>query len=79
MARPLEQIEKEVLELPEESRARLVARLLATFRAHPGSDEESIAMAWVDEAERRDDEMSDGGQEGIPAEKVLSKLRKSLQ
>jgi hypothetical protein len=79
MSRSLEQIEKDVLELPEESRARLLARLLTTFRALPGSDEESTATAWVDEAERRDDEMSDGEEAGIPAEKVLSKLRKSLQ
>jgi putative addiction module component (TIGR02574 family) len=75
MSRTLEQIEDEVLRLPEESRARLMERLLASFQAQAGSDEEGIARAWAEEALRRDDEMSSGSEKGVPAEEVFSKLR----
>jgi putative addiction module component (TIGR02574 family) len=77
MSRTLEQIEDEVLGLPEESRARLMERLLSSFQEEPGSAEEDIARAWVGEAERRDDEMSSGREEGLPAQEVFSKLRSS--
>jgi len=79
MKRNLDQIEDEVLRLPEESRAKLMERLLLSFREEPDSDEESIAQAWVEEAERRDQEMSSGRDPGIPAEEVFRKLRSSLR
>jgi putative addiction module component (TIGR02574 family) len=77
MSRTLEQIEDEVLRLPEESRVRLMERLLSSFQEPAGSEEEGIARAWVEEAERRDDEMSSGREEGLPAQEVISKLRSS--
>jgi hypothetical protein len=61
----LEQIEDEVLRLPEESRVRLMERLLQSFQEQAGSEEEGIARAWVEEAERRDDEMSSGREGGF--------------
>ena len=73
--RTLEQIEDEVLRLPGESRARLIERLLASFQVQAGSDAEGIAIAWAEEAQRRDDEMSSGSEKGVPAEEVFSKLR----
>jgi putative addiction module component (TIGR02574 family) len=75
MSRTLEQIEDEVLQLPEAARARLVESLLSSFQEQPGSDEAAIGRAWVEEAERRDDEMSSGKEEGLPAQEVFSKLR----
>jgi hypothetical protein len=77
MSRTLEQIEDEVLRLPEESRVRLMERLLSSFQEQAGSEEERIARAWVEEAERRDDEMSSGREEGLPTQEVISKLRSS--
>ncbi|HXO27783.1 MAG TPA: addiction module protein [Thermoanaerobaculia bacterium] len=77
MSRTLEQIEDEVLRLPEESRVRIMERLLSSFQEQAGSEEEGIARAWVEEAERRDDEMSSGKEEGLPAQEVISKLRSS--
>lgn len=74
MSRTLEQIADEVLRLPEESRARLMERLLSSFEEQ---DDEGIARAWVEEAERRDDEMSSGSEKGLPAQEVFSKLRSS--
>lgn len=77
MSLTLEQIEDEVLRLPEKSRARLMERLLSSFQEQAGSDEGEIARAWVEEAERRDHEMSSGREEGLPAREVLSKLGSS--
>jgi hypothetical protein len=77
MSRTLEQIEDEVLRLPEASRARLMERLLSSFQEQPGNAGEEIVRAWVEEAERRDDEMSSGKEEGLPAREVISKLRSS--
>jgi hypothetical protein len=45
MSRTLEQIEDEVLRLPEESRVRLMERLLSSFQEQAGSEEEGIAGA----------------------------------
>jgi hypothetical protein len=77
MSRTLEQIEDEVLRLPEESRVRLMEHLLLSFQEQAGSEEEGIARTWVEEAERRDDEMSSGREAGLPAQEVISKLRSS--
>ena len=79
MDRTLAQLEDEALHLPEEARAKLMARLLSSFQEHQGSAEEEIARAWVEEAERRDQEMSAAGDEGIPAEEVLRKVRSSIR
>jgi len=79
MNRNLDQIEAEVLGLPEESRARRMERLLLSFREERDGDEASIAQAWVEEAERRDQEMDSGREPGIPAEEVFRKLRSSLR
>jgi len=44
----------------------------------PGSDserEQEIALTWAREAERRNQEMDETGDEGIPAEEVFQRLR----
>jgi putative addiction module component (TIGR02574 family) len=78
VSRTLDQIEAEVLRLPEDARAKLMERLLLSFTEEKDSDEE-VARAWVEEAERRDQEMSSGKEPGIPAEEVFRKLRSSLR
>lgn len=45
---------------------------------HPGNDSErerEIALTWAREAERRNREMDETGDEGIPAEEVFRRLR----
>jgi hypothetical protein len=37
--------------------------------------EKEIAMTWAREAERRNQEMDESGDEGIPAEEVFRRLR----
>lgn len=74
----LEQIEAEVLALPKEVQATLLARLLGHLGETEIVDAEA-AEAWADEAERRDRAMNNAGETGTPAETVFRKIRTSLQ
>ncbi len=65
----IDQIESEVLKLPEQDRARLVQRLLASLDADHARDQ-----AWYDEAERRLAELESGDSAGIPADEVFEAL-----
>lgn len=74
----LEQIEAQVLALPKEAQATLLARLLG----HLGETEmidADTAEIWANEAERRDRAMENTGEAGIPAAEVFRKIRTSLQ
>lgn len=75
MARPLEQIEAEALELPEPARVRLVERLLRSFSVSTGIDVDA-AEDWLAEAERRDEAMERGDEAGTPAREVLQRLER---
>ncbi|MCL1463603.1 addiction module protein [Argonema galeatum] len=74
----LEQLEAEVLALPKDSQAALLARLLAYLGQTDEIDQE-IASVWVREAQLRDRAMDEDRVTGIPAEQVFQKLRESLQ
>lgn len=74
MARPIEQIEAEALQLDERDRARLVQRLLLSLEPAV-EDKAEIEKAWIEEALRRRAEMESGEVEGIPAEEVFRELR----
>ena len=76
MVMKLEELEAEILRLPEESRAKLLARLLGTFEESLGLDQETME-AWQAEAARRDEEMAKEADSGIPADKVIAELRRS--
>jgi len=56
MLRTLQELEAEVLRLPVEARGELAARLLESLEP---SDEE-IQERWIQEAERRAEEMRSG-------------------
>jgi putative addiction module component (TIGR02574 family) len=77
MAWTLDEIETEVLRLPEEARARLVESLLFSFEETAQDNE--IAQVWAEEAARRDQAMESGEELGIPAEEVFKRLRSSLR
>jgi putative addiction module component (TIGR02574 family) len=75
MLRPLAEITEEALALPSESRAFLAEKLLETLdfeQDFPVSD------AWRAEIRNRCDELDSGAVKTIPAETVLSEIRKSL-
>jgi len=78
IAMTLENLEAEVLLLPRDSQATLLARLLERLGQSTEIDQE-VASVWFEEAERRDHAMDDGQAAGIPAEQVFQRIRASLQ
>jgi putative addiction module component (TIGR02574 family) len=76
MGDPARKIEAQALRLPPKERARLAQRLIASL--DPESDRDA-EQAWLEEAERRLDELESGKVAGIPAEQVLEKARSTLR
>lgn len=74
MPMTVEQIEAEVLQLPEQARAKLLGRLMRSL-ADTSALDPDVAEAWVQEAIRRDAEMESGAVTGVPAEEVFAELR----
>ncbi|CAD5979510.1 hypothetical protein PCC9214_04520 [Planktothrix tepida] len=74
----LENLEAEVLALPQDSQVILLSRLLKHLGQSRENDAE-VELSWGEEAERRDREMDIGEVTGIPAEQVFHKIRGLLQ
>jgi putative addiction module component (TIGR02574 family) len=70
------EIESEALQLPPKERARLAQRLLASLDTESDRDAEQV---WLQEAERRLDELESGKVIGIPAEQVFRRARSTLR
>jgi putative addiction module component (TIGR02574 family) len=68
--------ESEALQLPPKERARLAQRLLASLDTESDRDAEQV---WLQEAERRLDELESGKVIGIPAEQVFRRARSTLR
>ena len=65
----------EVLALPEEDRALLAHRLLASL--DPATDPSS-ETEWLEVIDRRSRQIEDGGVECRPVEQVVQEIRKKL-
>jgi putative addiction module component (TIGR02574 family) len=76
MADPASKLEAKALKLPPEQRARLAERLISSL--DPTSDPDSEQL-WVQEAERRLDELESGRVEPVPADRVIENVRTSLR
>ncbi len=74
MPMTVEQIEAEVLKLPEQAQAELLGRLMRSL-ADTSAMDPDVAEAWAQEAIRRDEEMESGSVAGIPAAEVFEELR----
>jgi Putative addiction module component len=74
----IETIEAEVLLLPKQSQATLLARMLERLGQSNEIDPE-VSSIWVEEAEMRDQSMDNDETAGIPAEQVFQGIRSSLQ
>lgn len=70
VAKTMEELEGEVLSLPDDARARLAQKLLASL-----DDEDDVESAWYDEAERRIAEYEASGEEPMSIEAFLAELR----
>jgi hypothetical protein len=73
----LENLETEVLLLPRDSQAALLARLLEHLGCSNEIDQE-VASIWGEEAELRDRSIDNAQIAGIPAEQVFQNIRASL-
>lgn len=71
----LEKIEREAKELSREDRERLATDLMAGLEREPLPE---IDQAWIDEAERRYDELISGRVKGIPADEAMREIREKL-
>jgi putative addiction module component (TIGR02574 family) len=67
-----EEIISAALALPPGSRAMLAEHLLESLDA---GDQDQIDAAWIEEAERRDQEIEDGVVRAIPGDDVMNRLR----
>ncbi len=74
MATSLDILEREMLELPPEQRARLVERLIASLDADPEVEE-----AWAAEVERRSAQIERGEVSLKPGPETLEKLRSEFR
>jgi putative addiction module component (TIGR02574 family) len=74
MPMTVEQIEAEVLKLPEQAQAELLGRLMRSL-ADTSAIDPDVAEAWAQEVIRRDEEMESGSVAGILAEEVFAELR----
>jgi len=69
----LDQIVEETRELPAETVAELIDRILL---ARHGGIEPSVAADWKNETDRRIAEIESGKVEGIPLEESLARARR---
>ena len=72
MARRIEELAQEVLELDAVSRAELTRTLVDSLDELP---EEELDRLWGEEAERRYDEFLAGRVKAYPAEEVFARIR----
>jgi putative addiction module component (TIGR02574 family) len=70
----VDDLEATVLALPEPERARLAGSLVRSLT----TGDEAVREAWLDEAERRDRDMGEDPDAGVPAGEVFRKARARL-
>jgi putative addiction module component (TIGR02574 family) len=68
-------LEKEVLELPPRSRARLAERIVESL---DDFTDPALEAAWDNEIERRVKEIQSGTEKEIPAEDVMKEARRAV-
>jgi len=76
MATTVEQLAKQAMDLPAESRARLADLLVESLDADGLGQ---IDRLWIEEARRRREEVRSGRVETIPGEEGLRKVRDALR
>ena len=76
MASKLDDLETEALSLPVAERARLVSRLVASLDQEADED---VELAWIEEAERRYQEVRDDPAVAEPAAAAFQRARDALR
>ena len=73
MGLSIEELEKEVMQLPAASRALLADKLVESLDS---AELDELQKEWSAEAVRRRDEVRSGSVRPIPAEEVLNEIRR---
>ena len=76
MGNPARQVESKALKLPARERARLAERLISSLDDQTDPDAEKL---WIEEAERRLDELRSGRVRTKAAETAFRKARSTLR
>ena len=76
MARKLEEIEREIRSLSDDERMRLLRDLVADLDGNPDPE---VEKAWLEEAQRRFQELQQGVVEAVSAEEVFGSARDRLR
>jgi putative addiction module component (TIGR02574 family) len=74
MGNRLEDLEAQALQLSDEERAELIARLLTSLARTPDFDAE-----WAAEVDRRIEEIEAGRATMVPVEEALARVRDSIR
>ena len=73
MVRKAEEVYRDALALSEEEREKLL--LLLRNHADPGWASPEIEQAWIEEIDRRENEIAEGKSHWLPGEEVMGELR----
>jgi putative addiction module component (TIGR02574 family) len=76
MANPSDALEAKALALPPEDRARLAEKLISSLEQETDPDAEAL---WLQEAERRLDELDSGASVAVGAEQVIQRARSAIR
>jgi putative addiction module component (TIGR02574 family) len=76
MARKVEEIEREIRSLSDDERMRLLRDLVADLDGNPDLE---VEKAWLEEAQRRFQELQQGVVEAVSAEEVFKSARDRLK
>jgi putative addiction module component (TIGR02574 family) len=68
-------LQKEILEVPPRSRARLAERIIESL---DNFADPRLEMLWNEEIDRRVKEIKSGAEQGIPADRVMIAARCAL-
>lgn len=72
----IESIERAALQLQPDARAKLAHSLVESLEE---LSREQLETLWLDEAERRDQEMESGKVRGVPGEEVFARIEAKYQ
>lgn len=72
----IRRIEKQVLDLDENTRAKLIKKLVLSLDS-PSTEE--LEKLWIAEAQSRADELDDGSVQPVPGIEVLRKARSATR
>lgn len=80
MARNISEIEKELMALPEQDRARIARDLIVSLDKDddPHTQEEWDA-AWLEEVKQREEDIREGRVEPMDAEQAMAELKARYQ